>query len=181
MRSAYIEKQNQNQIRQQTALKNFRFNRFLLLRYSLAGFFFVNLYWSLALFGNGSALSMVPIALMMICVLSFAEYVKLYGEKSDQMNNKLRFSLFFHYSQIAVNIILSLIVATGIGYATVFTFLTDSIEAKLFLASLLTLGLILSFVCIKRIHSIQNQKDKHYQYIKEFRKMNESGEGNGRI
>ena len=161
-------KEERLQNRQKTSIKNFRYNRFLMLRYFLALFFFANLYWFLALLVMNAVLFVVPAGLMLISVLAIAEHVKLYGETSDNVEKNLRFNLFYHYMQIFINLICMLIVLTGIGYSQVFPFLNNFFQARALIFSVLILGSLLSFACVRRINHIKKNTDKHFEYIKDF-------------
>lgn len=85
-----MDKETVSQLKKETALKNFRFNRFLLLRYLLAGFFFTNLYWLLSLAMSKSMWSLLPLGLIVLSVPAIAEHLRLYGYPSDDVRNQLK-------------------------------------------------------------------------------------------
>ena len=68
---------NQEQ-QKKMAEKNFRFNRFLFLRYVLAVFFFANLYWLLAAMASNALLLILPLALLVLAISAIGEYVRLW-------------------------------------------------------------------------------------------------------
>ncbi|WP_067838997.1 hypothetical protein [Amphibacillus sediminis] len=160
-----------NPLRQETAIKNFRFNRFLLLRYLLAVFFFINLYWFLALVMSRSVMMLLPLSLLVICTGAVMEHVKLYGEKSNHLDKHLHINFTYHCIQVVVNVGLGLTSMTGLAHTHVYPFLADSVQLRLTLAAILVIGIIMSLICIKRIRAIQRQADKHFQYMQEFEKI----------
>ena len=56
--------------RRETALKNTFFNRYLLLRYTIALFFFGNIYWLLNQFIRPSFVIVLPITLIILAILA---------------------------------------------------------------------------------------------------------------
>lgn len=160
------------ELKKETALKNFRYNRFLLLRYLLAGFFFSNLYWLLMLFMSHSWYALLPASLMLFMLPAIAEHAKLYGDMTDQIENKLRHNKFYHSIQLGLNLLLLVLSFTAGGYRRLYPFLATSSQARAAIATILLVGIFLSAFCIQRIKRIYLQKDKHYEYIQEFAKMN---------
>ena len=72
--------------RRETALKNTFFNRYLLLRYTIALFFFGNIYWLLNQFIRPSFVIVLPITLIVLAILATVEQFRLYaltGSYSD--------------------------------------------------------------------------------------------------
>ena len=69
-----MEKQSFVRLEKETSVKNFRYNRFLLLRYLLAGFFFMNLYWGLSLALSQSWVALLPFGLMVLNLPAIAEH-----------------------------------------------------------------------------------------------------------
>lgn len=79
------ERQEIERQRRETALKNTFFNRFLLLRYSIALFFFGNIYWLLIQFIRPSLVMIFPIILVVFSILATVEQFRLYGKRSVQL------------------------------------------------------------------------------------------------
>ena len=156
------EKNKQNIMR-----KNFRYNRYMALRYALALFFFTNLYWFF-LTREGVLAWVIPVSLILLSIPAAVEHVKLYGDESKEINKQLKFNHFYYYIQIIVNFVMLIIVITGLGYGTMFPFLTTVIGAKIMMAAVLIVGALLSLFCIKRIILIKTNTDKHYKRVKEF-------------
>ena len=79
------ERQEIERQRRETALKNTFFNRFLLLRYSIALFFFGNIYWLLIQFIRPSLVMIFPIILVVFSILATVEQFRLYGKRSVRL------------------------------------------------------------------------------------------------
>ena len=158
-----MDKETVSQLKKETALKNFRYNRFLLLRYLLAGFFFTNLYW---------LLSLLPLGLIVLSVPAIAEHLRLYGYPSDDVRNQLKWHRLYQMTQGIINLVLLVSVLTNFGFEQVFPFFTNSATSKGFVSCILLVGMLLSGIILKRIQSIYSQKDRHASYITEFSKLN---------
>ncbi len=162
-------KQQRQQFKEQTASKNFRYNRYLLLRYMLALFFFVNMYWTLGLLLSGQFSALLPGFLLVFSIKAIAEHVKLYNAKKNDLP-QLRYNRLYHLVQLGVNLLMLLVALTGIAYPVFFPFLETTFKARMIVASVVLLGAAIAGICLKRIQSIEQNTDKHYQYIKEFEK-----------
>lgn len=159
------------QLQKETSKKNFRYNRFLLLRYTLAFFFFVNLHLVIFL-ALGKSLAVIwPLALLFVILPAVFEHVKLYGASENDSANQLHASDVYLRIQLIVNGLLLLSAGTGIGFQTVLPFLSNTSQTRIFLAILVLLGTALVCICLKRISAIRSNQDKHYQYIQKFEKM----------
>ena len=71
--------------RRETALKNTFFNRYLLLRYTIALFFFGNIYWLLNQFIRPSFVIVLPITLIVLAILATVEQFRLYGKRDERL------------------------------------------------------------------------------------------------
>ncbi len=167
-----MSKKGTAELKKETAMKNFRYNRFLILRYLLAAFFFSNLYWLLMLWMSRSWYGLLPASLLILTLPAIAEHAKLYGDMTDQIQGKLRHHKFYQSIQLGINLVLLVISFTQGGFQRLYPFLTVSSQARAALVTVLLVGIILSAFCIQRIRRIYLQKDKHYSYIKEFAKTN---------
>lgn len=160
-------------LKKKTAVKNFRYNRYLMLRYLLAGFFFSNLYWGLALLMTSSIFALLPFGLLLLSVPAIAEHVRLYGFASDEVKNKLQFHKMYQQIQAAINVFLLLSCITGMSFSKLYPFLTNTIETRLATSSVLLAGIILSLIKLKRIQMIYINQDQHYQAIQRFAELNQ--------
>ncbi|WP_440894861.1 hypothetical protein ACS127_09805 [Amphibacillus sp. Q70] len=159
-----------NQLKNETAIKNFHYNRFLLLRYILAGFFFSNLYWTLALFMSKSIFILIPVILLLLTIPAIFEHARLYGDITAEAQNKLRYHFIYQYVQMIFNLVLLVLTITRWGYHNLFPFLTNTSTARAVIIFILLVGIVMSISCLNRIKNIYLQKDKHYKYIKELAK-----------
>lgn len=159
------------QMQKKTTLKNFRYNRFLLLRYLLAGFFFTNLYWGLALILSKSFAAVFPVSLLVLSILASAEHAKLYGEENDEMMNKLRYHNIYQKCQIVANVILFTCMFFDELFSFFYPFLVTTVQVKLSVGGLLIIGVGLSLIILIRIQQIYQQKDKHFSYIQAFKEI----------
>ena len=101
--------QTQEQKRKEHSLKTAYFNRYLLLRYSLAAMFFGNLYWLLLQLFDWTLYAVVPIVLLFFAVLAIAEQFKMYGTKEVYLS-KTR--LFFNLQAIVQLLLIALVLCT---------------------------------------------------------------------
>ncbi|MCO8287275.1 hypothetical protein [Tetragenococcus halophilus] len=164
-------KNRSKQIRKKIAETNFRYNRFLLLRYLLAVFFFVNLYWVLAsLLSKAHLAFIISLLLLIVCGFAISEHVKLYGDESDHVLMKLHYNRIYHLFQLVVNSCLFIIAITNLGFEEMYPFLINNFQTRLLIICIVLLGIVCGWSCLYRIHVISQRKDKYYQYIKKYKK-----------
>ena len=161
---------NQEQ-QKKMAEKNFRFNRFLFLRYVLAVFFFANLYWLLAAMASNALLLILPLALLVLAISAIGEYVRLYGSHSEQIAEKLRWTRLFYLCQLTMNLLLYVVCFFSPLFSFVFPFLDNTLVNRGALALWLGVGLALAALCLQRVNKIRRKKDTYYGYIKEYKKL----------
>jgi len=158
-----------NPNRQEMMTKNFHFNRYLMLRYAIALFFFTNLYWFIILLLGGGWGWLLPKILMLFTIPATYEQWKLYGDLSKKIDKQLEFNRYFYSVQTIVNFVLIIVALQGGAlYQDLFPFLTTPIETRLVLSGILTFGIMLSTFCLKRIQKVKENKDKFYSRIREF-------------
>lgn len=146
------------QIRSEVKHKNNMFSRYMLFRYSLALFFFANVYWLLALLFQMSFYMVIPIALILILVSAIAEQFKLYGAKEPKLNKTvLALKLQLLAQLLVVGVVL--LNQTTVAFPT----LANHTSTKVFMFALQTLGILLVLLNLRRIEQIKKNQDKHYQ------------------
>lgn len=160
-----LEKQVLDQQRQATALKNSMFNRYLLLRYSLATFFFANIYWVLIGLTNESWVMIVPSVLIILNVKACVEQFKLYGKEEVILKS----TKSYLYIQTYVNLILMILIWTN-NFTTIFPILANNLTSRIFSFTILSVGLILLLFNLRRITQIYNNTDKAYKYLRQMQK-----------
>lgn len=154
--------------RQVTSLKNFRYNRFLIVRYMLAAFFFMNLYWGIAMLLAQKIMGFLPLALMILCVLGFIEQAKLYGYQDNQVSLNHTKRLF--QVQLVANI--GLLIGSFIGFMKIlFPFLKANENSRAILGVILVAGILISSLMLRRIWKIERNLDRGYQSVQEFQKI----------
>lgn len=153
-------------LKRQQIEKNNAFNRFMLFRYSLAIFFFANLYWLLILAYKTSFLILAPTLLLFLQILACSEQVRLYGNKVVRLKQtKLALQ-----AQGIINLVLLVLLSFNFG-RVVFPIFSDQWQARLFLIGLQILGLILIRINLHRITEIKEDRDTYYhrfQKIQQF-------------
>ncbi|HFZ4417575.1 TPA: hypothetical protein ACIKL6_001770, partial [Streptococcus pneumoniae] len=153
------------QQRREMALTNTFFNRYLLLRYSIALFFFGNIYWLLNQFINPSPIIIFPIMLIVFSILATIEQFKLYRNRKE----KLGITLMFVRIQMLISIGLLVLTWTS-WFKNLFPIFENNQVARLFVFVVLLLGLVLSLLDIRRIKKIYKRTDKVYQQFVQLEK-----------
>lgn len=152
--------------RREMALKNNAFNRFMLLRYSLAIFFFANLYWFLILLGSRYILLLLPLILLLLMIRACVEQFKLYGSQHS--------CLLWSKRAFAVQGVAQVVLLIYLGFAAkielLFPVFANTLTAKSVLIALQLLGFGLVYYNIKRINQIQANKDKYYYRFQTIKK-----------
>ncbi|HEW6858187.1 TPA: hypothetical protein V0313_000212 [Streptococcus pneumoniae] len=159
------ERQKIEQQRREMALTNTFFNRYLLLRYSIALFFFGNIYWLLNQFINPSPIIIFPIMLIVFSILATIEQFKLYRNRKE----KLGITLMFVRIQMLISIGLLVLTWTS-WFKNLFPIFENNQVACLFVFVVLLLGLVLSLLDIRRIKKIYKRTDKVYQQFVQLEK-----------
>ena len=128
--------------------KNLRFNRYLLLRYVLALFFFSNLYWLLNQLLRPSLIMLLPISLILMAMVASAEQFRLYGQKQEQ----LTLTQFFLRFQLTIQLGLATLVWTD-WFTFLFPIFENNFAARGVVFFLLLFGVLLSLMSLKRIRA----------------------------
>ena len=106
--------------RRETALKNTFFNRYLLLRYTIA-LFFGNIYWLLNQFIRPSFVIVLPITLIVLAILATVEQFRLYGKRDE----RLKVTQMFIRSQAVIQMGLLVLTWTSL-FTTLFPIFESS-------------------------------------------------------
>lgn len=152
---------NKNQeprdLKKEMAWKNNFFARYMLLRYSLALFFFANLYWLMILAYQANLLLILPLVMVMMHALGSAEQFKLYGQRKAVLTKtRLAFRV-----QAVVSILVILMTFSPF-FTTLFPIFADNLAGRAFVLVFQLLGLITIKFNLARIQQILNNKDKFY-------------------
>lgn len=152
------EKRELESKRKQASLKNMRFNRYLLFRYSLALLFFANLYWFLIQFIQLSFYIAVPIALLVLAIAAIAEQFKLYSAEEIHLEK----TRFFFSLQLLIQLLLFFMTLFSEQYTAIFPIFADKAVSRYFVAALLVLGALVSLLNLNRIRQIAGNRDRAY-------------------
>lgn len=152
------------QNRKMISVKSMYFNRYLLVRYVSALFFFTNLYWLISLSMSDSSLFVIPLMVIIAFVISAAEQVKIYSNHT----NDAKYTKYCFAVQLVINVILLVLTCFSFAFTKLYPFLIDQAESKLFVLVMLMIGVLLSAIVLKRLDKIKHDEDKHFQRIKEY-------------
>ena len=161
-----MEKDSLDKARKEVSLKNMYFNRYLLVRYVSAAFFFANLYWLLLSAAVKSYVAILPVILLIAMIFVIAEQVGLYHEHKSC----LRKTIIYFKIQIVVNIcvLVSLMPFININ---VLPFIAKSSLNLEILIMVIGIGVVLSLIILSRLKKIKFDRDKHLGRIRDFEKI----------
>ena len=72
-------------------------------------------------------------------------------------------------AQLGVNIVAGILMWTGM-FHDLFPFLSDIMTSRIIASTILLIGGIMAFSCIKRLDKIERNEDKQYQRIMQYEK-----------
>jgi len=158
-----LEKEKLEKRRQETSLKAMYFNRFLLIRYITAGFFFVNLYWFFSLMMSNTIWGIVPaVNLVFITIAAFEQSAMV----SSPIDNAKK-TILAYKEILIVNILLILALVTPL-FKDLFPFLTIGIKSHCLVLGIIIIGIIFCSISLKRLDKIKNCTDKQFKYVKKY-------------
>ncbi|MCI1940239.1 hypothetical protein FAM18132_01649 [Lacticaseibacillus paracasei] len=147
--------------RRELSLTSMYFNRYLLIRYVTAGFFFANLYWLFLSLGTQGAMKWVPFCLTVINAVVAVEQVSKYWRR----DSKLPFTKFGYVVQLISNFLSLSIIVAGSG-TKLFPFLGQ--KGLSLATTVLLIGLGICFYLLVRIRLIEKNQDRYLQQINKF-------------
>ena len=148
-------------ISKQTSLRNMKFNRYLMIRYFTAGYFFVNLYWLILLVSLHKITWLLPASLLIGLVGVCCEQVKQYQQPSQ----KLPLATFYYWLQLGINVLLLISLYTPL-FNAFYPFVKPT--GKILMLLILLVGCLGCLVLERRLHLILHNKDRYYQALKDF-------------
>lgn len=158
-----LEKEKLEKRRQEMSLKTMYFNRFLLIRYITAGFFFVNLYWFFSLIMSNTIWVLVPgVNLVFITIAAFEQCAMV----SSPIDNAKK-TILTYKEILIVNILLIVALFTPL-FNDLFPFLTKSIKSYCLILGIVIIGIIFCSISLKRLEKIKNRTDKQFNYVKKY-------------
>lgn len=156
-KKASVNNQKSN-LKKETTWKNNMFSRYMLFRYSLALFFFSNLYWIMILLYRTPVYLLFPISLLLILILATAEQFRLYGKKEVS----LFWTKHAFQAQVAVNLLTVVIVLLPNQMAVAFPVLKENWVGILFVIVIQGLGIALSCFNLRHASRVEEKTDKFY-------------------
>ncbi len=151
--------------RKKASLKNMYFNRYLLIRYLTAGYFFTNLYWLIFLAGTQTVLAFIPLVLMVTLILAIAEQVKLYSEHTNSTPR----TKSYYWLQFAVNMVLLPVIFSPV-FGQLFPFMKNDGNGRQFILIIVLVGSFFCLVVQRKIYLIQWNRDRHFDRIQQYEK-----------
>ncbi|MFI3125575.1 hypothetical protein ODU07_08910 [Streptococcus suis] len=145
------------QLKQEAKRKSQLFNRYMLFRYSLAAFFFANLYWFLVQLFQPSLYLILPLFMLIAIVLATAEQFKLYSAKEPRLT-KTELVLKAQAILQGLTVVLVILGQTS----TLFPTFSNHTSAMIFIIGLQLLGFALVALNMKRLEQVKQNTDKYY-------------------
>lgn len=147
------------------SIKYMYFSRYLLIRYVVTIFLFVNLMWFIVSASYGSRVGIFSSLIMGIyaAVASVEQLTKMHNRKRD-----IPITRIYLYVQMAVNVLLAVLIFTPLKEMIFPFIINDSI--LYFMLAILLIGILLAVLCEYRIYQIVKDKDRYYKVIKTFKK-----------
>ena len=145
------------ELKRQLTWKNNYFARYMLLRYTLALFFFANVYWLAVLSYQGHWLGVVPLTMLIAHALGSVEQFKLYGKREARLAVTKR--AFQAQLAVCLGVVLSCISPI---FSTIFPVFADNLTGRGFVIGLQLLGCLILVLNLRRIRQILDNKDKFY-------------------
>ncbi len=157
-----IEKNKKN-----FSIKSMYFNRYLLVRYVVALFFFINIYWLISLLMSSSILFFIPSILILCLLSSVAEQVKMISKHT----NRAIYTKYCFVILLTTNVLLAFLSLFSPIFSQLYPFLVNQVKSQMLILSILAIGILLSSIILYRLHQIQYNEDKHYQRIKKYEEV----------
>ncbi|WAA10126.1 hypothetical protein [Fervidibacillus albus] len=155
------------QNRKRQSLKAMSYNRYLLVRYVTALFFFTNIYWFIAMIMSESSLYFVPLILIIVIIMSIAEQVKMYSTPT----NRPIYTTFCFFTLFLTNVIFMILTGFSDTFTKLYPFLVEGTRSERMIFIILIIGLLLSGFVLYRLYEIKNMKDKQMKRIKQYEKL----------
>lgn len=160
------EKEQIAKIKHKDSIKYMYFSRYLMIRYIVTIFFFMNLMWLIVSVSYASVLAIIFSLIMGIyaAIASIEQLSKMHNRKKDIPITRVYFGI-----QALVNIILVVLMFFTPIRRSIFPFIINN-SILYFMFGFLLIGILLCVLCEYRIRQILEDKDKYYKVIKTFEK-----------
>lgn len=150
--------------RKEFSIKTMYFNRYFLVRYVSALFFFTNLYWLITLLLSDSSLYIIPLALNIILIFSVAEQVKIYSKHT----NNAKYTKYCFTVLLFTNVVLIIPTCFSSSFSQLYPFFVNQAKSQILVLSILAIGTLLSLLILYRLYQIKHNEDKHFERIKKY-------------
>ncbi len=158
------DKEKLDRLRKENGIKNMYYTRYFLIRYAVAFFFFVNLYWVLTLILSGSsAILLLPLILAGIGAVCMWEQYQMYTREQKPA----RLTRYYFLLIIVVNSFLLLVTLLN-QYRYFYPFFAANVTAKWFIVTILVLGVLISVWMLKKLKAINQKSDRQYYRIQQY-------------
>lgn len=147
--------------RKTLSINSMYFNRYLLIRYVTAGFFFANLYWFILMTSSESMVKWIPLGLLIVHSCIAIEQVSKYWHR----NHNLSVTKWGYCIQIVANFSILVSLLLGAGNSLVPFFSNQGIR---YTAIAVLVGLLVSLLVERRVWLIERDLDTHYARLQTF-------------
>lgn len=153
--------------KKEDSIKYLYFSRYLMLRYIVVIFLFANLFWLLILtqYQRWFGIIISGIMTILAAIAAIEQLTKMHNRKLD-----VPVTRYYFWLQIAVNVCLSCGAFSPLKNQ-LFPFLINKSSVYLICAILL-IGILLCYLCERRIRNIRVGKDKYKNAITALEKKN---------
>lgn len=147
--------------RQKASLKSMYYNRFLMVRYCLAVFFFADFFWGVLSWGTLAGC--LGIGLVVLGIMPVWEMGKMYGVTEPARNwTRMYFRL-----QLVISLAVCVLVWTS-PMQSIYPFFNETALTKTIGFLLPLCGVLMSWLCVRRISKIDQGCDRQLQRIQFF-------------
>ena len=158
------EKRELDATRRENGIKNMYYTRYFLIRYVVAFFFFINLYWILMfLSASNFSLVIIPVLMAAFGAICMWEQSRMYSREQKPAVK----TQFYFQTIITLNVIL--MVATLFNqYPYFYPFLSENGTTQIFLLVVLLLGIMIASWMLVKLGRINRNADKQYYRIQQY-------------
>lgn len=160
-------KQEMEAFRKEAAITNLYFNRYLIVRYTIAFFLFINVYWATALYTASSARYLIIIPLALIGGFAWSMWEMALMNRREQEPARVTRHVF--QANLFVTAVVALVALLG-QHTLLFPFLTTTMKSLVVVLIMETVGFLLSLAILSRLRRIDHKADKQYQRIQTYLK-----------
>lgn len=144
--------------KQKASIKSMYFNRLLMVRYFLAIFVFSNFAWTYL--NWGSFIGTVGLFLLVLALFPAFEMAKAYGKHDPALKG----TWVYFILQFLLCLVMCVMIWTA-PVSFLFTFMTETTLSRVLGFGISLIGLVLSFLVLRRLYRVQAGADKQLQRI----------------